>query len=224
VISIPQQKAPSAPAPLFLVLVGIDGSGKSTALDQLSRPGLVVRRWQDLRSHEVAASLAPDAPTDIKNRATPLARAMFIGGHLVAQYEYLVRPQLEASSSVLLDSYYYKLVAKERLFGVADPSLERLCRELPQPDGVVLLEVPAATSYGRKAGKLSPYEYRGEATRGSYIAFQELLAASLRKQLRSVRHERVDAAAPADVVLERVGEAVDRLCLPARRAAVSARG
>jgi thymidylate kinase len=117
-----------------------------------------------------------DSPTEVKNRIQPLSRAMFIGGHLVAQYEYLVRPLLDEGADVVLDSYYYKLLAKERLFKVCDPVLERLCSELPQPDLVIVLHVSPADSYLRKDGLLSPYEYIGRPTPEDYIRFQTALA------------------------------------------------
>lgn len=172
---------PSFGAPgRFLVLLGIDGSGKSTLLSGLASAGVQTASWQDLRSHDVPATLAPDAPTAIKNRLTPLARAMFIGGHLVAQYEYLVRPRLEAGVTTVLDSYYYKLLAKERLLGFAHPALEDLCAELPQPDGIIYLEVNPRESLRRKAGRLSPYEHFDDAGGDSYVAFQSQLARALR--------------------------------------------
>lgn len=163
----------------FLVLLGIDGSGKSTLLSSLADAGVQTASWHELRSHEVPATLAPDAPTAIKNRLTPLARAMFIGGHLVAQYEYLVRPRIEAGVTTVLDSYYYKLLAKERLLGFADGALESLCIELPQPDGIIYVDVDPRESFRRKAGRLSPYEHFDDASEESYVTFQSQLARAL---------------------------------------------
>jgi thymidylate kinase len=172
--------------PRFLVLVGIDGSGKTTLLSTLKVPGLITTSWRELRSHEVPATLAPDAPTQIKNRLPLLSRAMFIGGHLVAQYEYLVRPALEDGVSVLLDSYYFKLLAKERIFGTVHSALEQLCRELPQPDGVIYVDVPPVVSFRRKAGDLSPYEYLAKPEKDDYEAFQSRVAAEIGAMLSTV--------------------------------------
>lgn len=169
----------------FIVLVGIDGSGKSTLLERLAEAGVRTSSWNDLRSHDVPAMLAPDAPTAIKARLTPLARSMFIGGHLVAQYEYLVRPALEQGDDVLLDSYYFKLLAKERLLGFVQPALEELCRQLPQPDGLILIDTPPELSWSRKAGTLSVYEHFGTPTETNYLAFQRGIETSLRKAGRA---------------------------------------
>lgn len=164
----------------FVVLVGIDGSGKSTLLDAMSQSGVHTTSWRDLRAHDLPAMLAPDSPTAVKSRLTPLGRSMFIGGHLVAQYEYLVRPTLEQGTDVVLDSYYYKLLAKERLLGLMHPSLEALCCELPKPDALILIDTPPETSWLRKKGDLSSYEYFGNVpSKDNYLRFQRGIAESL---------------------------------------------
>jgi hypothetical protein len=40
----------------------------------------------------------------VKQALPPLSRAMFIGGHLVGQYEHLIRPRLSQGLSVVLNS------------------------------------------------------------------------------------------------------------------------
>ncbi len=195
----------------FAVVVGIDGSGKSTLLRQLNLPGTTVASWQDLRSHEAPATLAPDSPTAIRNRVSPLARAMFIGGHLVAQYEYLVRPRLEAGLNVVLDSYHYKLLAKERLFEASDDSLERLCEQLPRPDAVVFIDVEPAMAFRRKGGSLSSYEHRGEASLENFIEFQLALRSLVLQQLADVPHVIVDGSCPPRSLLEDVELELTRL-------------
>lgn len=195
----------------FFVLVGIDGSGKTTLLSRISFPGVVATSWRELRSHEVPATLAPDAPTRIKNRLPTLSRAMFIGGHLIAQYEYLVRPELEDGAHVLLDSYYLKLLAKERLFGTVHPALEDLCRELPPPDGVIYVDVPPCVSYRRKRGVLSPYEYDGSPTEASYVRFQARLANGIKMQMAHIPHVVIDGAVDIDQLLLRTEEAIEEL-------------
>lgn len=195
----------------FLVLLGIDGSGKTTVLSGLSVPGLVTASWRDLRSHQVPAMLAPDSPTEIKRRIPRLSRAMFIGGHLVAQYEYLVRPALEDGADVLLDSYYFKLLVKERLFGTVHPALEELCSELPPPDGVVYVEVPAVESYRRKRGRLSPYEYRATASQADYVAFQKDLASGMKALLAGIPTIFIDGSAEPEALAAQASQAVERL-------------
>jgi thymidylate kinase len=199
--------------PKFFVLVGIDGSGKTTLLRTLNVPGVITTSWRELRSHEVPATLAPDGPTRIKNRVPLLSRAMFIGGHLVAQYEYLVRPALEDGAHVMLDSYYLKLLAKERVFGTAHPALEMLCRELPPPDGVIYVDVPAGVSFRRKAADLSPYEYIGAPTERNFVAFQTRVAAEIRALIAGLPTVVIPGTPPVAELREAAAAAVRTLLI-----------
>lgn len=202
---------PDGPRAKFLVLVGIDGSGKTTLLSRLCLPGVVTTSWRELRSHEVPATLAPDGPTRIKHRLPALSRAMFIGGHLIAQYEYLVRPELENGANVVLDSYYLKLLAKERILGTVHQALEDLCRELPRPDGVIYIDVSPEVSYRRKNGHLSPYEYKGTPTEANYVNFQKKLADSIKSQLATFPHVILDGTAAISELPSKAEEAVQAL-------------
>jgi thymidylate kinase len=201
----------------FFVLVGIDGSGKTTLLSQISFPGVVTTSWRELRSHEVPATLAPDAPTRIKNRLPALSRAMFIGGHLIAQYEYLVRPELEDGAHVVLDSYYLKLLAKEQLFGTVHPALEDLCRELPPPDGIIYVDVPPRVCYRRKCGVLSPYEYDDSPTEASYVRFQARLANAIKMQIAHIPHVVIDGTVDIDQLSLTAEQAIEKLLTATRR-------
>jgi thymidylate kinase len=190
---------------MFAVVVGIDGSGKSTLLRRLAQQEVATADWLELRNYELPAMLAPEAPTEIRFRVPPLSRAMFIGGHLVAQYEYLVRPRRVEGGSVVLDSYYLKLRSKEMLLGALHPSLDQLCAELPQPDLVVFVDVPPEISFKRKLGIISPYEHYDEPTEEHYIRFQIDLRQAILELARSIcPTEVVDGDADEDSVLARV--------------------
>lgn len=167
----------------FIVLVGIDGSGKSSLLASVDVPGLTRTSWRDLRGCEMSSALVPEAPTAIKSRLTGLARAMFIGGHFVAQYEQLVRPELERGRDVLLDSYWYKVLAKERILGELHPALTELCLLLPVPDAVILVEVEPSTAFIRKRGRPTSYEYLHTCDLNGFVRFQERLREELDKEL-----------------------------------------
>lgn len=197
--------------PTFVVLLGIDGSGKSTLVERLELPELVVTDWRELRNHELPQMLVPDAPTYIKASLPSLSRAMFVGGHLVAQYEYLVRPRLAAGHSVALDSYYFKLLEKERMLGFAHPSLEFLCQELPQPDLCVFIDVPPEVSYRRRNGTVSPYEYYDDGSKDDYVRFQtdlrERLLASLGAQQEYIA---IDGDCSPDELLQTVTSALQK--------------
>jgi thymidylate kinase len=201
------------------VLVGIDGSGKTSLLSSLGTARLITSSWRDLRNHELPSVMAPDAPTAIKNRLTAVPRAMFIGGHIVAQYEYLVRPQLALGRDVLLDSYWYKVVAKERILGRLHPSLTELCELLPVPDAVIVLVTDPGVAFARKRGTPAPYEYFHQPVEEDFTRFQSRLRDQLDTAL--VGHpavHRLDANRDFASVRASVAQLVDHPAAVAPRA------
>jgi thymidylate kinase len=60
-------------------------------------------------------------------------------------------------------------------YGSSHRSLGELCRELPQPDCVIFVDVDPATSFARKRGQLSAYEYFSVPHASDYIDFQTRL-------------------------------------------------
>jgi thymidylate kinase len=214
----PDPTTPPAAQGSFLVLVGIDGSGKSSVIADLRVEGLATTAWKELRNHELPQMLAPDVPTQIKNRLSPLSRSMFIGGHVVAQYEYLVRPSLTQGIDVLLDSYYFKLLAKETLFHTLHQSFTELCEELPPPDCVIFLDVSPDVSFDRKKGALSPYEYFDAPGRANFIRFQSQLRDHILLQLSHAPLVKViDGNLALDVVVRGVTHVIQEF-LTERRA------
>jgi thymidylate kinase len=113
--------------------------------------------------------------------------------------------------NVVLDSYHYKLLAKERLYSVSDESLERLCAELPPPDAVIFLDVDPMTAFERKSGEMSPYEYRGEPSLESFVSFQHSLRELVLEQLISIPHMIVDGSLPPEELLAEVGKVIGHL-------------
>ncbi|MGQ4436280.1 MULTISPECIES: dTMP kinase [unclassified Streptomyces] len=208
---------------LFLVLLGIDGSGKTSLLSSLHHDSLVTASWRDLRNHELPSVMAPDAPTVIKNRLSDVPRAMFIGGHIVAQYEYLVRPVTDLGKHVLLDSYWYKVLAKEDLFDRLHPGLAELRSLLPVPDAVILLDVSPQTAYARKHSRTTPYERFDEPhAETGFVRFQNSLLALWEAELYGHPSVyRVDGERDFDSVLASLADVVE-LCTSRTEPAIEA--
>lgn len=190
--------------PLFGVVVGIDGSGKSALMDELRKKQMQVKSWTDLRGSPGTVVLAPQFPTEIRNRLSPLMRAMFIGGHLVAEYETLVRPGLERGESVLFDSYYFKLMAKEALYGIIHPIFFDLCKELPRPDMAFLLDVDPVEAYHRKNSRLSPYEYLRRPTMEDFVSFETRLKQLIESYLSGIPTIHINGMNSLEIVIAEI--------------------
>ncbi|TPQ18653.1 hypothetical protein FGD71_030085 [Streptomyces sporangiiformans] len=106
---------------------------------------------------------------------------------------------------LLMDSYYYKILAKCRLAGVGSNPMYSWWRSFPQPRAVVYLDVSAASAWRRSAegARLNPLEYFGEHP--EWLGFE-----SFQKSLRKLMLEEVRDV-PVTIIEERpsVGRTVD---------------
>jgi thymidylate kinase len=206
----------------FWVLLGTDYCGKSAVLNELQA--------RDGDGDVVPVSYDSDLVTDDEYRAlTPLpevAARAFAGGHSPEYILSLINVgvayhrdrvfRAPPGRALLIDSYYYKFLAKCRLFGLADWPWPQYWRSLPQPAGVVFLDVDPATAW-RRAGEgaqLNPLEHYGPAPdERTFTRFQRDLRGELLASVRHLRVEHVatgqdgqDVAATTDHVLRAIKE------------------
>lgn len=202
------------PGPPFCVLLGPDYAGKSTAMARLAETpapwrivsvddaflgpdhGLIGRLRRALVTETLPALGTAYSP----DFATALLQTAVV--HL--------RDQVAARREpVLVDSYYYKILAKCRLLGAEENPLFAWWRSFPQPALVVYLDVPPETAW-RRAGDgrdLNALEHYGpEPHHDSFAAYQ----ADLRKlMLEEVRHRPVrvvDGTAGVDATVRTIRE------------------
>lgn len=178
----------------FGVVVGMDGSGKSTLLASLKEKGFCVYSWRDLRGYEAVKHTVPDNPLEIKECLKPMSRATFVLSHLVAEYEYLVDPVIQRGEMVLLDSYYFRWLAKEHLYGKSDSLLLGLCKYLPRPDFILLLSLPAEIAYLRKETiGFNAAEYLNRQTLSDFVRFQNTVIDMCLELMRGLEVITIDA-------------------------------
>jgi len=199
-----------------VVVVGPDHVGKSSLLRGLAARGRrVVSCDDDLLEpgYEMLASLRAGW-----SRAMAAGHAYsrdFLLSGLQLPLVYLRDEMLKRRTRerVVVDSYWYKVLAKCRLYGIDAPRITNAWREFPAPDRVVVLRAPDDVLWER-AGRgrhLNPFEYYGEApTRDGYLAFQRDLVREMLDDAREVPAVAIDAGADLDQVLAAAERAIAR--------------
>ncbi|MET9385224.1 hypothetical protein ABZY09_30175 [Streptomyces sp. NPDC002928] len=113
---------------------------------------------------------------------------------------------------VIVDSYYYKLLAKCTLLGLEDSELFAYWRAFPQPQGVLYLDVASDVAWARSGGgsRLNPFEYFGaEPTEPGFTRLQDELRGALLKEVSEMPLTVIDAGLPPESVLAEVLAALE---------------
>jgi thymidylate kinase len=104
-----------------------------------------------------------------------------------------------ARGPAIVDSYYYKLLAKGIITGIADEKARAAWRSAfqPEPRGVIFLDVDPDVAWDRANGKPNPFEYHGhEPTRDGFRRFQRDLRDVMLDEINGLPHVVVDANCP----------------------------
>jgi len=204
------------PGPSFLVLLGTDYAGKSVLMRALAT---TEPSWRLVSVDE--EFLAPEhgivsrLKSELLREALPGIRKHhsvdFAASMLQTAVVYLRDQILDCGvrEPVIVDSYYYKILAKCRLIGAAEGIMD-WWRGFPQPRGVLFVDVDPATAWARSTsvGRTNRLEFYGDdVDREAFIEFQRDLRAAM---LAEVAHLPVEVLPQADVAstVRRVREAV----------------
>ncbi|MET9679268.1 hypothetical protein [Streptomyces coeruleorubidus] len=181
--------------PPFCVLLGPDYAGKSSALDQLAR---TAPQWQILSvddthlapEHALVGRLRRNVVKDVaphRSAWSPEFFATLLQTAVVHLRDQLLRT--DAATPVVVDSYYYKLLAKCRLFGAPDSTLFAWWRSFPQPRRVIYLDVPPETTWrrSRQGADLNLLEHYGpQPAWDGFRRYQRDLAKVMRDEIQGL--------------------------------------
>lgn len=201
----------------FAVLLGPDFAGKSAVMSALSRrndgwdcvsvdPDLLAPRHAAIgRLRRLFLDdVLPAAPGTF----TPELRLSLMQCAVVH-----LRDRVASSGSprIIVDSYYYKILAKCLLAGLDEHPVLEWWRTFPQPQRAVFLEVAPETAWQRAdhGASLNPSEHglpAGDVRFGAFQAYQQALTAAMRRELTGVPtvvvEQRRELAETVDAVLE----------------------
>ncbi|MCT9935136.1 hypothetical protein N5079_33535 [Planotetraspora sp. A-T 1434] len=156
----------------FFVLLGPDGAGKTTVMREIARrlPSVrLVSTDADLvpSEHALIARLRHSVVDEVLPGLGHTYSPEFLASLLQTAVVYLRDQAMAAGQAgpVVVDSYYYKILAKCRLAGIEGTPMYDWWRSFPQPDRVIYLDVTPESAWRRShSGRsLNPMEYYGPA-------------------------------------------------------------
>ncbi|MFF4529398.1 hypothetical protein ACFY1P_09020 [Streptomyces sp. NPDC001407] len=200
----------------FSVLLGPDGAGKSSVMAELSER---LPTWRTLSTdsefvgpeHALVTQLRRNVVEDVLPALGDAYSVDFLASLLQTAVVHL-KDRIEAQEPgvpALVDSYYYKILAKCRLAGIEESPMYSWWRSFPQPDRVVYLDVSPESAWRRSGNgaRLNPLEHFGN--RPEWFGFENYQKSLRKMMLEEVRElpvtvikEQPSAARTADAVLE----------------------
>ncbi len=190
---------------LFIVIEGIDGTGKSTQAKRLGE-------WFESQGREVVLSYEPthgqwgkqlrDSMT--QGRLGPEEELELFIKDRQDHVDTLIQPSLDSGKVVILDRYYFSTMAYQGARGF-DPQIIRERNEAfaPQPDLLLILDLDVDTAHqriGTRGDTTNEFEQRDTLTK-----CREIFLSLKDEDFVKV----IDATADMDTVTERVQETVE---------------
>lgn len=187
-------------APAFCVLLGPDLAGKSSAMAALRQdPGPRRHRLVSADDafldpeHALIGRLRREAVREVaahEDQWSPeFFAAMLQTAVLHLRDRLLDDGGAGAAAPAVVDSYYYKLLAKCRLAGVPENPMFTWWRSFPRPRHVIYLDVSPDTAWRRsgEGARLNRLEHYGEVPdRDGFQRYQTDLGKVMREEIRDL--------------------------------------
>lgn len=201
---------------LYVVLGG-DYAGKSTALRRLGPPaGWRIVTADDDGLPPAYASLAALRRLFVRG-VLPQVGQLYSPDYLLSGLQMplvYLRDHAAAerrTADVLVDSYYYKVLAKCALVGLHGPAFFDYWRSFPRPDRVLFVRTSGEIAWRRAqlAGRLNGFEHYGpRPTRQGFLDFQRDLQAAMLDEVGALPVDFVDGDRPPAAVARSLGAAL----------------
>ncbi|MFC6085241.1 hypothetical protein [Sphaerisporangium aureirubrum] len=197
----------------FNVLLGADYAGKSTVLHALSARGWNVVASDDERFPVLGALRLLWLGEVLPELGCRYSRtmAMAVLNPLIVHLRDQVELLAANGGPVVVDSYYYKLMAKLQMADLLTLDILSSWLELPRPARVVFLDAEPEHTWERthNGADLNPLEHYGRrATRASFVRYQRDLREHLLTAAAGVPLTMVDATAGLASMVDEVEAAL----------------
>lgn len=182
----------------LIILVGIDGSGKSTLVRGLEQNGYKATHWRKLR--EKCPELDFTSPAESVQKLDGEERLSFILSYIQSEWRYLIQPLRKRGVDVISDGFFARFYAKEKIY--QRMNLDHLRRHCPLDGNAIfiMVDTPPAVALGRKGlDQLSPYEFfRGPE---DFVEFQQRQRDELMNFIKGYKYYLLDGNKSKDMLL-----------------------
>jgi len=203
----------------FWTLLGPDFAGKSTALARLHDEHswrVVSHDDRFLGQYPLVAMLRrcwiDAALAWAGKRYTPELVLSVAHSIIPHQRDEVVRLDRKTGPEpVIIDSYFYTVLAACSLLGVSHERTFSYWRSFPRPMGVVYLDVPPEVTWERagRGAHVSAFEHYGDlVSRDGFVRLQNDMRARMLAEVEDLPLTIVDGTAHPDVVLAKILSAV----------------
>lgn len=138
----------------FIVVTGVDGSGKTTLINALSE---INNSWKysnwkmfEKLMDKTFDPIGTTTPEFIESLSSFTRSALFLY-NFGLQLDKIILPALNEGNTVIADSYWYKFTAKMEITKHGDERLLSFCHSLPKPDKIIFIDTFPETALQRKS-------------------------------------------------------------------------
>lgn len=212
---------------MLIAFEGIDGAGKSTAIQSLSAsllerdlPNVVIdspclgtaEAWDDDEDEDGCEGILAEIlelRDELKGNLGPRALCLANAWDFAHRWEALAEPAVRLKKIVLWDRYFYTPLVREVLRGIDEDYVRAVYGFATEPDLVIHVDLDAEQAYARKlkAGMRIGYFESGldiappgANTRQSFLNFQGQCRQRYELVLPADKTVKVDGAQPAETV------------------------
>ncbi len=185
----------------LIVITGIDGAGKTTLIESLSKKvpnSIIANVWQSFGANQQLFKSKAHVYEYMRS-LTPNSRVLFLAHAVRYGLEKAMKSNAE---TIFIDGYYFKYFGPELALGADLNFVKEIMNSFPKVNQVICIEVPIEKALERK-GEFTDYEcgFNAELSPKTFVDFQTKVLAQ-RKHFETEQWQYVDGSLTPNAILD----------------------